>query len=95
MNGAIHYMVGGEDRYLVGRESLTQREYDAARAEIERKDEECGYCDRMNHYYDKWYRYNRADEGAAYDRGVRRAVDAEHSAKWLADDEKNFHIIGG
>ena len=34
-----------------------------------------GYKDRMNGYYDKWYRYNRADDGAEYDRGCVQAID--------------------
>jgi len=38
-------------------------------------DETRGYKDRLAGYYDKWYRYNRADDGAAYDRGCVRAVD--------------------
>lgn len=42
--------------------------------EAQRRDEEYGYKDRINGYYDKWYRYNRVDGGAAYDKGVQRAV---------------------
>lgn len=38
------------------------------------KDEQKGYEDRMAGYYDKWYRYNRLDEGRAYDLGVQRAL---------------------
>lgn len=71
---AIHYMVGGEDRYLVGRKSMTREEYEAARAATALKDETAGYHDRLVGVYDKWYRYNRSDEGAAYDRGQQRAV---------------------
>lgn len=33
-----------------------------------------GYSDRIVGYYDKWYRYNHADEGRAYDEGVKYAV---------------------
>ena len=39
-------------------------------------DETRGYKDRLAGYYDKWYRYNRADNGAAYDRGCVKAVDS-------------------
>ena len=28
-----------------------------------------GQKDRKSGYYDKWYRYNREDDGAAYDSG--------------------------
>lgn len=34
-----------------------------------------GYNERMVGYYDKWYRYNHADEGRAYDAGVKRAIN--------------------
>lgn len=40
------------------------------------KDIEIGYKDRLNGFYDKWYRYNRVDEGAAYDEGCKMAVDS-------------------
>lgn len=39
-------------------------------------DVKAGYRDRINGYYDKWYRYNRADEGASYDIGCKNAVDS-------------------
>lgn len=39
-------------------------------------DEARGEADRLAGYYDKWYRYNRADEGAAYDRGCAIAVES-------------------
>lgn len=39
-------------------------------------DEQRGYNDRKAGFYDKWYRYNRADDGAAYDRGCVKAVDS-------------------
>lgn len=38
------------------------------------KDIKAGYNDRMVGYYDKWYRYNRRDEGRAYDIGVKMAL---------------------
>jgi hypothetical protein len=37
-----------------------------------------GKIDRLAGYYDKWYRYNRQDDGAEYDRG---ALDAVNSGK--------------
>ena len=33
-----------------------------------------GERDRMVGYYDKWYRYNRQDDGTAYDDGVKNAL---------------------
>jgi hypothetical protein len=38
-------------------------------------DFQAGKRDRMAGYYDKWYRYNHNDNGAAYDAGVKAAVD--------------------
>ena len=40
-------------------------------------DEERGYKDRLAGFYDKWYRYNRLDDGAAYDVGCVKAIDSE------------------
>jgi len=39
-------------------------------------DEQRGYKDRLAGYYDKWYRYSREDDGAAYDKGVVKAVNS-------------------
>ena len=39
-------------------------------------DEKSGYQDRLSGFYDKWYRYNRQDDGAAYDRGCVKAVNS-------------------
>lgn len=39
-------------------------------------DKQQGEKDRMAGYYDKWYRYNRPDEGAAYDRGCETAMES-------------------
>lgn len=35
-----------------------------------------GKKDRMIGYYDKWYRYNRTDDGASYDAGCRAAIES-------------------
>ena len=35
-----------------------------------------GKKDRLAGYYDKWYRYNRPDDGAEYDRGCAAAVNS-------------------
>jgi len=40
-------------------------------------DEQRGYSDRRAGFYDKWYRYNRADDGAAYDKGCVRATNGK------------------
>ena len=50
------------------------------------KDFQAGRRERIAGYYDKWYRYNRKDSGAAYDDGCKAAVE---SGKAKAD----VHII--
>jgi hypothetical protein len=39
-------------------------------------DQRKGKADRLAGYYDKWYRYNRKDDGAEYDKGVVEAVNS-------------------
>lgn len=56
---------------------------------IEKEDEKRGYKDRLAGFYDKWYRYNRKDDGAAYDKGCVRAVN---SGKKLPE---HFTLING
>jgi len=74
---AIKYMVGNEVRYLYAQESMNKEEIDNAYMETAMKDIKNGYNERAVGYYDKWYRYSRADEGRAYDLGVRLAADTE------------------
>lgn len=72
----IAYYINGEPHYLLNNgKSVTAAEYEAIKAETAKKDEAAGYRDRKAGYYDKWYRYNRADNGAAYDKGCVRAVN--------------------
>ena len=33
-----------------------------------------GFKDASVGYYDKWYRYNRSDNGRRYDEGVQEAI---------------------
>lgn len=35
-----------------------------------------GKKERVAGYYDKWYRYHRADDGSAYDKGCLEAVNS-------------------
>jgi len=39
-------------------------------------DEQRGYNNRLAGFYDKWYRYNRNDDGASYDAGCVKAVNS-------------------
>jgi hypothetical protein len=41
-----------------------------------KSDIEQGQCDKKAGYYDKWYRYNRIDDGKAYDKGFN-SVECE------------------
>jgi len=94
-NGLKQYNRGSEILYVLGDNLYTEHELDVMDAERQKKDEQAGYEARKAHYYDKWYRYTRSDNGAAYDRGVAKCVnEAEsYSAKWHKDDESDFHII--
>lgn len=83
---AIKYMIGGQPMFLYANEKMTKDDIDKAYMETAAKDIQWGYEQRAVGYYDKWYRYNRADEGRAYDLGC-----------WLAANTANckelFQII--
>jgi len=57
-----------------------------------KSDETKGYLDRIAGFYDKWYRYNRNDDGAAYDAGCRRAIS---SGKVKTDSFTLIEASGG
>lgn len=79
---SIEYMVGGKPMYLYANtEIMTKQEIDNAYFETACKDVRSGYNDRSVGYYDKWYRYSRADSGRAYDLGVRLASDMDCSGQ--------------
>lgn len=92
IKGLITYFIDGEERFLLGNDSYTKEEFEELKKSNYQKDFEAGYRDRKAHYYDKWYRYNRWDEGKAYDDGCQKAVNEPHSKKWVEEDE-HFHII--
>ena len=71
---AIEHYVNGEVKYLWNGEVYSKKELDAEYIVVAGKDIEQGFKERMVGYYDKWYRYNRADEGRAYDMGVKLAT---------------------
>ncbi len=72
---AVKYMMGGKPMFLYANEKMTKEDIDKAYMETAAKDIKWGYEQRGVGYYDKWYRYNRADEGRAYDLGVRLAAE--------------------
>ena len=70
---AIRYFIGGKPTYIWANGHYNEQEIFEAYVETATKDIERGYEERMVGYYDKWYRYSRADSGRAYDLGVRLA----------------------
>ena len=86
INRAVKLYIGHVPMYMYAGETMTREEIDAAYLETARKDIKSGYDQRSVGYYDKWYRYNHADEGRAYDMGVRLAADTEGC-------KEEFHII--
>ena len=83
---ATMFMIDRAERYIYADKIMTRAELDNAYLETAKKDIECGYRDRMVGYYDKWYRYSHADEGRAYDLGVRYATEQPKCSG-------EFHII--
>lgn len=72
---ATKYAVGDVPMYLYAGKSMTKEQIDDCYLETALHDMQRGYEERMVGFYDKWYRYSHADEGAAYDIGVRMAAD--------------------
>ena len=86
IKASVRYMVDKTPMFIHPSGTMTQEEIDAAYISTASKDIRFGYEARKVGYYDKWYRYNRADEGRAYDLGVRLAANTPG-----CPDE--FHII--
>ena len=63
--------------YLYAGECMNKEQLDQAYAKTAEHDVQLGYKDRMAGFYDKWYRYSHADEGRAYDIGVRLAASED------------------
>ena len=83
----ITYFIDGKKHFLLNNgESVSEKTWNSWQEETAKKDEAAGYRDRMAGYYDKWYRYNRNDNGAAYDRGAVRATREPKCPE-------EFHII--
>lgn len=72
---ATKYFIGYTPMFLYAGEQMTKEQIDAAYIETASKDIKNGYNERGVGYYDKWYRYSRADEGRAYDLGVKLAAE--------------------
>ena len=72
---ATVFYIGSEARYIYAEATHTGEALDKEYKKTAEKDFISGYNDRKVGYYDKWYRYSRADEGRAYDLGVRAALN--------------------
>lgn len=74
---SIPYFIGKTPMFYFKalNKSLTKEQIDAEYIDTAVKDIQYGYEQRMAGYMDKWYRYNHADEGAAYEAGQRMAAD--------------------
>lgn len=70
---ATKLFVDGEPKYIWGTVEYDENGIRSAYIETAMKDIKNGYEERMVGYYDKWYRYNHADNGRAYDAGCRKA----------------------
>lgn len=80
---AIKFFEGHTEKYLYADTVMTRKEIDDAYLETARKDIKEGFNQRLVGYYDKWYRYNHADEGRAYDMGVRRATEEKKCTDYM------------
>lgn len=73
---SIKFFVDREARYIYRDGKVyTEEEINEAYKKTFEHDKEMGRKDRLVGYYDKWYRYNRADQGYAYDQGVKEALN--------------------
>lgn len=74
---SIPYFIGKTPMFLFKplNKSLTKEQIDAEYIDTAVKDIQTGYEQRMAGYMDKWYRYNRSDEGTAYEAGQKMAAD--------------------
>ena len=75
---SIVFQIDRVDHYIFANEIFTKEQLDEEYIKTARHDILAGYKDRMVGYYDKWYRYSHADEGRAYDLGVRFATTQDN-----------------
>ena len=83
---ATHFYVGMKSQYIYNGGVYSEEELNSIYFSTAFSDIKNGYKDRSVGYYDKWYRYNRADEGRAYDIGVQLALKEKKCPV-------EFHII--
>lgn len=74
---SVKFFIDREERFIFAGSVFTADQLDNEYKKTAEKDILNGYSERLVGYYDKWYRYTRADEGRAYDLGVREAANNE------------------
>lgn len=84
---SIEFYIDRKKVYLFANDIYTEEQLKEEYTKTARKDIEAGYKDRAVGYYDKWYRYSRADGGRAYDAGVLLATSVND------DCPKDMRII--
>ena len=84
---SVQFFIDHTPMYLYAGQMMTKEQLDTEYAKTAEHDIQMGYKDRMVGYYDKWYRYSHADEGRAYDLGVRIATASPKCPE-------EFNIIG-
>jgi hypothetical protein len=82
-NQSIQFFIDRQPRFIFKDEVYTTESLDQIYEQTATKDIEKGYADRMVGYYDKWYRYNRADNGRAYDKGVELAMNQPSCKEYM------------
>ncbi len=83
---AVRFFIDAEEHYIYADEIMNKEQIDKAYLKTAIHDIKYGYKERMVGYYDKWFRYTRADEGRAYDLGVKLALENPKCCE-------NMHII--
>ena len=73
---AVQFFKDKRPMFLYADKVMTLEELNEAYRKTAEHDIRNGYKERNVGYYDKWYRYNRADEGRAYDAGVKMAIES-------------------
>ena len=80
INLAVKFFLDRKPMYLYAGEMMTAEQLNDAYRKTAEHDIRNGYNERKIGYYDKWYRYSRADEGRAYDEGVKLATESAECA---------------
>lgn len=74
---AVKFFIDRKPMYLYAGEMMTAEQLNDEYRKTAEHDIKNGYDERMVGYYDKWYRYARADKGRAYDEGVKLATASD------------------